>query len=248
MNLSGKTALITGAGTGIGRAIALQLSQKGVNIAINYSRSEADAQAVLEQVKWLGVSGLLVKANVAHDVEVRQMAKDVLARFGTIDYVINNAGTTDFVDLNDLEGLKDEHWERAFGVNTKGVFYTSRACAGELRKSRGCIVNIISTAALTGVGSSIAYAASKAAALSITKSLAKVMAPEVRVNAILPGIVQTRWVAGKEEHVRKYGEDTPLGRVAAPEDIAEVALSLIQGAGFVTGQSIVVDGGRTMIS
>lgn len=246
MDLIGKIALITGGGTGIGRATSLLLASRGANIVINYSRSSNSAKETSDEIKKLGVECLVIKADVSKDGEVRQMVSQIMERFGSIDILVNNAGVTNFVELDDLEGLKDEHWDRAFGVNSKGIFNTSRACSEQLKTNKGCIVNIASIAGLTGAGSSIAYAASKAAAISITKSFARVLAPEVRVNAVCPGIVMTRWVEGKEEHVKRYSEATPLGRIATPEDVAEVVLSLITSAGLVTGQAVVIDGGVTM--
>lgn len=242
--LKNKTALITGGGTGIGRAIALVLAEAGANIALNYSRSEAEALGTCREVKDLGVRSKIYQGNVAADAEVKSMVSQVVSDFGCLDILINNAGMTHFVDHSDLEGMKDEYWDEIFGVNVKGMFFCCRAAAEELKKNRGCIVNITSIAGLTGLGSSIAYAASKAAATSVTKSLARVLAPEVRVNAVAPGIVQTRWVEGKEGHISKLAEGTPLGRIAEPKDIAEVVYSLIVNAGFVTGQTIVVDGGN----
>jgi 3-oxoacyl-[acyl-carrier protein] reductase len=245
MNFRVKTALITGGGTGIGRATALKLAEHGIQVAINYSRSEMDARQTMLDIEKIGGKAIIVQANVANDQEVRTMVQMVIDHFGGIDYVINNAGTTNFVASQDLEGLLEEHWDNAFGVNVKGLFQVSRACSETLQHNKGCIVNVTSIAGLTGEGSSIAYAASKAAAISVTKSLAKVMAPNVRVNSIAPGIVMTRWVEGREDHVQRLGQSTPLGRVAEPEDVAEVIFSVVTSMGFVTGQTIVVDGGRT---
>ncbi|HBW34321.1 SDR family NAD(P)-dependent oxidoreductase [Desulfosporosinus sp. BICA1-9] len=241
--LNDKTALITGGGTGIGKAIALKLAQSGVNIAINYSRSEQEALKTSQEIKDLGVRCLIYKADVARDAEIRAMISQVTLDFGKLDILVNNAGTTHFVDHSDLEGMKEEYWDDILGVNVKGLFFCCRAASAELKKSRGCIVNITSIAGLTGLGSSIAYSASKAAAISVTKSLARVLAPEVRVNGVAPGIVQTRWVEGKEEHISRLAAGTPLGRIADPEDIAEVVYSLVAHAGFMTGQTVVVDGG-----
>ena len=241
--LEGKTALITGGGTGIGRSVALRLAREGVNIAINYSRSEKEALETQSEVEALGVRGIICKADVANDEEVRGMVSRTIEELGRLDILVNNAGITYFVNHADLEGLKEEHWDRIMGVNVKGMFFCCRAAFKELKKRKGCIINITSVAGLTGLGSSIAYAASKAAAISLTKSLARVMAPEMRVNGIAPGIVKTRWVAGQEEHITRYAGATPLGRVAGPEDVAEVAYALIAHSGFVTGQIIVVDGG-----
>lgn len=242
--MKNKTALITGGGTGIGRAIALLLAKSGVNIAINYSRSQEDAIKTCQEIENLGVRSLAYKADVSRDAEVRELINKVVADFGTLDILVNNAGMTHFVEHSDLEGMKEEYWDDILAVNVKGMFFCCRAAAAELKKSKGCIINITSIAGLTGLGSSIAYSASKAAATSVTKSLARVLAPEVRVNAVAPGIVQTRWVEGKEDHIAHLAAGTPLGRVAGPEDIAEVVYSLIAHAGFVTGQTVVVDGGN----
>ncbi|MDW7675778.1 MAG: SDR family oxidoreductase [Bacillota bacterium] len=245
MEQKGKVALITGGGTGIGKATSLMLAKLGINVVINYSKSVKDAEATLEEVKKLGVKGMVYQADVSKDAENRKMVQDVISEFGRIDILVNNAGTTDFVNLEDLEGLKDEYWDRAFDTNVKGLFTLSRACTAELKRNKGCVINVSSIAGITGRGSSIAYAASKAAALSVTRSLAIVLAPEVRVNAVAPGIVLTRWVAGKEDHIEKLSGNTPLGRAAYPEDVAEVIVGLVK-SDYVTGQTIVIDGGVTL--
>ena len=241
--IANKTALITGGGTGIGRAIALRLAKEKVNIALNYSRSEEDAEAAQKEIQALGVECRIYKADVASDVQVRNMINEVVRDFGALDILVNNAGTTHFVDHSDLEGMREEYWDNIFAVNVKGLFFCCRAAASELKKTNGVIVNITSIAGLSGLGSSIAYSASKAAAISITKSLARVLAPEVRVVGVAPGIVLTRWVEGQEEHIERLAGSTPLKRVAVPEDVAEVVYGVIAHAGFVTGQNIVVDGG-----
>lgn len=242
--LKNKTALITGGGTGIGRAIALKLAQFGVNIAISFSRSKEDALKTCQEIIDIGTHCLIYQADVTKDDEIRAMVSQVVLDFGKLDILVNNAGMTHFIDHSDLEGMKEEYWDEILGVNVKGLFFCCRAASAELKKSRGCIVNIASIAGLTGLGSSIAYSASKAAAISVTKSLARVLAPEVRVNGVAPGIVQTRWVVGKDEHISQLAAGTPLGRIASPDDIAEVVYSLVAHAGFMTGQTIVVDGGN----
>ncbi|HHV64248.1 MAG TPA: SDR family oxidoreductase [Peptococcaceae bacterium] len=241
--LENKVALITGGGTGIGRAVALRLAKEKVHIAINYSRSEQDALATKKDVEALGVKCKIYKANVALDREVREMIAQVVKDFGGLDILVNNAGTTRFVKHADLEGMKDEYWDEIFAVNVKGLFFCCRAAVPELKKTKGVIVNITSIAGLTGLGSSIAYAASKAAAISVTKSLARVCAPEVRVISVAPGVVITRWVEGQDDHIERLAGTTPMKRVAVPEDVAEVVYGVIAHAGFVTGQTIVVDGG-----
>lgn len=246
MEIKDKIAVVTGGGTGIGRAITLALAKKGANVAINYSRSKQEAEEVAREAESYGVQVLLCHADVSDNVKVKEMASQVIERFGRVDILVNNAGTTNFVPLEDLEGMLDEYWERAFSINVKGMFSVSRAFAEALRKSKGCIVNITSIAGMNGMGSSIAYAASKAAGISVTKSLARVLAPDVRVNSIAPGIVLTRWVEGQDDHIKNIGSGSLLGRVAYPEDVADMAVSLIVGGDFVTGQTIIVDGGKTM--
>jgi 3-oxoacyl-[acyl-carrier protein] reductase len=241
--IKGKTALITGAATGIGRSIALRLAREGVNITINYSRSEEEAHETEKECEAFGVQTLLFKADVSEDKRVRQMVAETINAFGRLDILVNNAGVTYYVAHDDLEGLKDEYWDRIMDVNVKGMFYCCRAAVAELKRRKGCILNITSIAGIKGIGSSIAYAASKAAAICVTKSLANALAPDVRVNSIAPGIVQTRWVKGQEEHVRRYADGTPLGRVATAEDVSEVAYALITHANFMTAQTVVVDGG-----
>ena len=241
-----KAALVTGGGTGIGRAVSLGLAAQGVNVAVNYSHSEKEAGMTVKDIEALGVKGWSVRANVAEDSEVRAMVRDVLEHFGRLDYLVNCAGKTVYVDMSDLEGLKSEHWDEIMDVNVKGLFSVCRVAAPHLKETRGSIVNITSIGGITGMASSIAYAASKAAAISVTKSLARVLAPEVRVNSVAPGIVLTRWVDGREEHVRKLGEHTPLGRCCKAEDVADVVVPLLISASMMTGQTVVVDGGAFM--
>src|SRR5690554_6280006 len=246
MNLQGKVALITGGGTGIGRATALMLAKQGVNVVVNYSKSAREAMETGDELRSLGVKALVCKADVALDTEVRAMHQEIMDNFGQIDIVINCAGTTDYVPLDDFEGMQDEYWDRAFNTNVKGFFHTVRVCEKELKRNKGCVINVTSIAGLTGKGSSMAYAASKAAANSVTKSLALALAPEVRVNAVAPGIVMTRWVQGREDHVERLSKGTPLGRPAEGDDVAQAIVSLITGGDFITGHNLVVDGGVTI--
>lgn len=241
-----KVALITGGATGMGKEVALMLAAKGIDIAINYSRSVKDAKETAAAVEAAGASCLLLKADVADDQQVRSMVAAVVQRFGRLDYLVNSAGMTDFVDMANLEALKDEHWDRAMAVNVKGVFNVSRAASEHLKKSCGSIVNVTSLGGLNGRASSIAYAAAKAAAISVTKSLAVVLAPNVRVNCVAPGPVMSRWMAGREEAVKNFAKATPLGKVCEPEDVAEVIVSLLLSARMVTGQTVIIDGGSRM--
>lgn len=241
--LQDKAALITGGGTGIGRAIALRLAQAGAAVSLNYSRSRDEAQQTADEIVAAGGQARICQADVADDAQVRAMVKEAAEAYGRLDVLVNSAGVTNFVPQDDLEGLEEAYWDRALNVNVKGMFFSCRAAAPHLKEQGGCIVNVTSVAGLTAQGSSIAYAASKAAAISLTKSLARVLAPQVRVNSIAPGIVMTRWVAGHEDHVERLAAGTPLGRAATPEDVAEVAFANITQAGFVTGQNLVIDGG-----
>jgi len=247
MVLQGKVALITGGGTGIGKAIALTYAREGAGVAVNYSRSEKEATETAQEIKKLGVPALSVKADVSQDAQVRKMVDEVVNKLGRIDILVNNAGTTDFVPPEDLEGLTEEMWDSAMAVNVKGTFFCSRAVVPIMkRQGGGTIINTASIAGIIGVGSSIAYCASKAGVISITKSLARALAPEIRVNAIAPGFIDTRWTAAWADFRQQHAEATPMKRVGLPADIAEVALSLAAYSDFVTGQVIVVDGGRVI--
>ena len=241
-----KVALVTGSATGIGRAVALRFAKEGLAVAVNYSRSEKEARETLAEVEKLGVPGLLCKANVAEEDAVTKMVEQCVSKLGGVDVLVNNAGTTRFIDHTNLDAVTAEVWDEILGVNLKGTFFCSRACLPHLQKSGGSIVNITSVAGLQGHGSSIPYAASKAAVNCMTKSLARAFGPTVRVNAVAPGPVLTRWLADHMDHVARSLSITPMGRAAIPEDIADAVYFLALGTQLMTGQIIVVDGGRTM--
>ncbi len=249
MQLSGKNAIVTGSAVGVGRATALELAKRGANVVVNYSRSEDEAKETVAEVERLGAKALLVRADVSQDSEVRAMVERAVDAFGSIHVLVNNAGTTAFVNFADLEGMTEDHWDRILAVNLKGPFFCSRAAAGPLKEAGdGAIVNIASVAGTRAIGSSIAYAASKAGLINLTVALARVLAPEVRVNCVAPGFIDTRWLRqGLGDAFAPVKQmtaaQTPLGRVSTAKDIAQVVLSLIEGADFVTGQTITVDGG-----
>lgn len=247
MRLRGKVALVTGGGTGIGRETSLALAREGAAVAINYSRSDRDALATAEAVRELGVRAITVKADVSRDEEACRMVEAVSAELGGLDILVNNAGTTTFIDMADLDAVQEKHWDEVLSTNLKGAFFCSRA-ASRIMKARGSgtIINIASIAGIIGLGSSIPYCASKAGVISLTRSLARVLAPAIRVNAIAPGFVDTRWTEGQDRYRQANIAATPMGRVARPEDIAEVVAALATGFEFVTGQVIVVDGGKTL--
>jgi 3-oxoacyl-[acyl-carrier protein] reductase len=246
MSNSQKVALVTGAATGIGRAVAVRLAQRGLAVAVNYSRSEKEANDTLAEVRRHSGAALLCRCNVADDAGVRQMVARCRDELGGLDVLVNNAGTTHFIDHTNLDALTDEVWDEIFGVNLKGTFHCCRAAMPLLKERGGSIVNVTSVAGLQGAGSSIPYAASKAALNCLTKSLARAFAPGVRVNAVAPGPVLTRWLAGHMEHVERSLDVTPMRRAATPDDIADAVVFLALGSTLMTGQVVVVDGGRTM--
>src|SRR5213592_2378165 len=245
-----RAALVTGAASGIGRAAALALARAGYDIAINYSRSEKEAKAVAEEAGRSGVRMLLCRCDVADEVGVRAMLKTVGDQFGRLDVLINNAGTTAAWKPKDLESISLEDWDRVFAVNVRGLFQVTRACAPLLKESKGCIVNTASIVGLRPGPQPLPYAASKAAVVNLTKTLAWNLGPEIRVNAVAPGWMEGDWM--KRMLGDKYGElmgkrakATPLGRVVTADDVAETMMSLVEGNRFVTGEIIVIDGGFT---
>jgi 3-oxoacyl-[acyl-carrier protein] reductase len=244
--VSQKVALVTGSATGVGRACAVRFAELGYAVVVNYSKSEADAAETADLVRAAGAPVLVVKATVGEDVAVRDMVARTVAAFGGLDVLVNNAGTTHFVAHTDLDALTEDVWDDIFQVNVKGAFYACRAAMPHLKARRGNVVNVTSVAGLSGQGSSIPYCASKAALNCVTLSLARAFGPEVRVNAVAPGPILTRWLAGREAHVAKYLEQAPLGRAADPDDIADAVIYLATGTTLTTGQVLVVDGGRTM--
>jgi 3-oxoacyl-[acyl-carrier protein] reductase len=244
---SKKAALITGGGTGVGRAATLQLAARGYDVAINYSRSEDDAESTAGEAREKGVRAICVQCDVADDRQVRAMIDRCKTEFGRLDVVVNNAGTTFFVKHTELEELTEAKWDRILAVNLKGPYFVSRAAIPLMRsRGGGSIVNVASVAGVAGSGSSIAYAASKGGLITMTKSLARSFAPDIRVNAVCPGVIISRWLEGHEDMVEAALKITPLKRASTTDDIADVVTFLACDAGMMTGQALVVDGGRTM--
>jgi 3-oxoacyl-[acyl-carrier protein] reductase len=241
-----RVALVTGSATGIGRAVAWRFADRGYAVTINFSKSRAEAEETADGVRQRGAKALVYAADVADDTAVRAMVERTTEEFGALDVLVNNAGMTYFVPYVDLEGLTTKVWDDILDVNLKGTFFACRAAMPHLKARRGNIVNIASVAGVMGSGSSIAYAASKGAVITLTKSLAKAFAPEVRVNAVAPGPVQTRWLADHQDMVEEAMKTTPLKRAATPDDIADVTLFLADQTTLITGQVLVADGGRTI--
>ena len=246
MQTSRKVALITGSATGIGRSTAIGLADRGYDIVVNYSKSRNEAEETATQVRAKGAEAVVVAANVADDAAVRSMISQTINHFGGLNVLVNNAATTHFIDHSDLDAVTEEGWNDILNVNLKGLFSCCRAAMPHLKSCCGNIVNVASVAGLAGSGSSIPYAASKGAVITLTKSLARAFAPEVRINAVAPGPVQTRWLADHQDMVQKAMVHTPMERPATPDDIAEAIIFLADVSTLMTGQVMVVDGGRTM--
>lgn len=246
MNLKHKVAVVTGGGTGIGRATALTLSRRGAAVAINYSRSEADAEEVVQLIRASGGRAIAVQADISQDDEVRAMVDGVVQAFGTIDVLVNNAGITKHIPMEDLDAATEDVWDEVFDVNVKGMFYCARAVAPYMKEMQcGAIVNVGSIAGQTGLGSSLPYAVSKAAVHGLTKSLARALAPSIRVNCVVPGAVATRWWLGQEERMQRLAPNLLLQRISTPEDIAQFICSALEQEAM-TGQIITVDSGQTL--
>ncbi|MFC4494538.1 SDR family NAD(P)-dependent oxidoreductase [Streptomyces ovatisporus] len=250
MELQNKVAVVTGGCTGIGRATAVALADAGVRaVAASWTRSAEAAEEFARVVARHGCEAMTVRADVADDTAVRAFADSVLERFGRADVLVNNAGTTRAVSEADLDGLSDEIWHELLDVNVVGAFRSTRALAPALREAAGAVVNISSISAYRAGGSSIAYGVSKAAMLQLTRNLASALAPDVRVNAVAPGTVATRWqtaLHGEEgfaERALAEREHVPLRRTAEPGHVAQAVLGLL-GMDMVTGETVVVDGGK----
>ena len=243
-------AIVTGSSSGVGAACARQLAELGSHVTINYSRNEKGALATQEACLALGVETLVVKADVADDNQCRALVDATLDKWGRIDALINNAGTTKFNPHDNLEGLSRKDFLDIYAVNTVGPYQMTRAVVPAMRKGgNGSIVNVSSVAGVMGVGSSIAYAASKGALITMTLSLARALGPEVRVNCICPGFIQGDWLEqglGSEAYgaaKRRIEATSPLRVASTPDQIAQGILFFITGADVVTGECLIMDGG-----
>jgi len=246
MKLQDRVALVTGAGTGIGRAIAETFAREGAKVAVNYSRSRDAAEEVVTAIREAGGTAIAIAADVARQSDVAAMLGQVRDEFGGLDILVNNAGWSTRIPHDQLDDLTDEIWDRTFNTNLRGSFYCVRAATPLLRQREGAsVVNIASVAGMTGMGSSVAYAASKGAMITMTKSLARALAPAIRVNAIAPGFVRTRFANWPASAFDQGESATPLKRLATVEEIAALALHLAADARATTGETIVVDGGLT---
>jgi len=249
VKLTGKAALVTGGGTGMGRAITLKFAAEGANVAINYSRRAKEADETVAAAQRLGVRAFAMKADVSIEAEAVRLVEETVKQFGRLDVLVNNAGWSTVVPHRKLDGLTEDILERTWQTNVKGPIYVTRAAIPHLLKGGGgSIVNTTSVAAYQGAGSSIIYGASKAALGAITKSLARAFAKDnIRVNAIAPGFVDTQfvdWAPGVKE---KQIAVSPMGRIPTAEDAANAVLYLACDATGVTAQTIFIDCGVTAL-
>ncbi|MCP1186202.1 SDR family NAD(P)-dependent oxidoreductase [Paenibacillus sp. 1781tsa1] len=241
-----RVALITGGGTGIGRAVSEMLAERGALVAVNYSRSQDAARETVQHILDMGGHAFAVQANVANDLDVRRMVTTITETYGPITALVNNAGITHHIPMHDLESVTDDVWNELVDVNVKGMFHCARAVTEGMRQAGGgSIVNLGSIAGSTGSGSSLPYAVSKAAVHGLTLSLAHALSPHIRVNAIVPGAVATRWWAGNEERMHRLGGELLLQHISSPEDIAHMICAALEQQSM-TGQLITVDSGQTL--
>ncbi|MCE9521710.1 MAG: glucose 1-dehydrogenase [Alphaproteobacteria bacterium] len=252
MDLKNQVAVVTGSATGLGAAVVLKLAELGANVVVNYTKSLKEAEETLALAKSKDVDAVLAQGDVGNDEDCRRIAKAAVDRWGRIDMLVNNAGTTKFADHADLDALNADDFLNIYKVNVVGAFQMIRACAPQLKARKfGRVVNISSIAGVLGVGSSVAYAASKGALNTMTKSLARSLAPEIRVNAVCPGFIGTRWFSerfGPETYARIVEhniQSTPLQRAGTPEDVADaVVFFCTEGALHITGETLLSDAGH----
>ena len=244
-----KVAIVTGSATGVGAAAAIMLAENGINVVINYARSKDDAEETAATCREKGAEAITCQADVSEDDDCRAMVQTTIDKWGRLDYLINNAGRTKFNPFPQMDGVNKQDFLDIYAVNVVGPYQMIRACEPHMRKNGGAVVNDSSIGGVTGIASSIPYAASKAALNLMTKSLAHVLGPEIRINTVVPGMIQTRWLKGGlgDEDYEKMLEATaatlPLKKVATAEEVAEVLVWFLLGAAVITGETLIVDSG-----
>ena len=250
---AGKTVLVTGASRGIGKACAVLFAEQGANLILA-SRSKADLETAATSIAKEDQRILVVPTDVTEPAQVNHLFQKINEEFGALDVLVNNAGTTKFVAHGDFDGLDSDDFKDIYGVNVIGPFQMVRAARQALTASgNAAVVNVASVAGVKGIGSSIAYAASKGALITMTKSLARVLGPEIRVNTVCPGFIEGDWLAqgmGQETYDRTRHmllSRSPLQVVCTPETVAQSILSFIDSHGVVTGQHLVLDGGQLLL-
>lgn len=242
-------AIVTGGGTGVGAASALWFAKNGCDILINYRSSEAEAEAVADRCRNIGADALTCRGDVADDNDCRRIVDTAVACWGRVDTLVNSAGTTLFRSMADLEALQASDFLEIQATNVVGPYQMVRAAQAHLQASRGSVVNVSSLAGQNGTGSSYAYAVSKGALNTLTIALARNLAPDIRVNAVLPSLIDSGWISRSlgadcfEQITKEFKADAPLGRITTPDELAETIGWLATRAPTVTGQLVVVDGG-----
>ena len=248
MNGTRPAALVTGSATGIGRAEAIALARAGYDVAVNYSRSADAAGQTAAACESHGATTVVIGCDVADDARVRSMVAETEAAFGRLDVLCNNAGITSEAPFGDLDAIEIDDWDRVFAVNVRGIVQVTRACVPLLKQAEGCIVNTASIVGLRPGPQPLAYSASKAAVVSLTRTLALALGPEIRVNAVAPGWMEGDWMKrmlgeNYDRLMERRARLTPLKRCVTADDVAESMMTLVAGNRFVTGEIVVVDGG-----
>lgn len=249
-DLKGKRALVTGGASGIGLASVIMLAENGAKVALNHLEDDPTGPEQVQILQEQGLDVIGAPGNVSVAGNAEAMVIEAVKNLGGLNILVNNAGTSgtqDKIPPSELDMMTEEFWQLLLNTNLLGAFRCAKAAADSLKAGQGAVVNIASIAGLGKQGSSIAYAASKAALVSLTQSLARGLAPEVRVNAVAPGQTRTPWTENWPEERKQWARDlSVLGRVSEPEDIAEAVLFLAAGGKMVTGHVLVVDGGMTL--
>jgi 3-oxoacyl-[acyl-carrier protein] reductase len=244
------TALVTGSASGIGRAALLRLARGGYDVVVNYSRSRDRAEQTARDAEAHGVRAIAVAGDVSDDAAARAIVRSTVEHFGGLHLLVNNAGTTMETPPEDLDGVDLAQWDRVFAVNVRGLFQVTRAAAPHLRAARGAVVNVASIVGLRPGPQPLAYAASKAAVISLNRTLSRALAPDVRVNAVAPGWIAGEWMErtlgdNYERLMQRRAKMTPLQANVTLDDVAESIFALATSHPFVTGETLVVDGGFT---
>src|SRR3954463_3688746 len=242
-SLAGKTVLITGGARRIGRAIALQLAEFGANVAFTYLSSEPEAEKLVAQIGRLNRHAFAVRCDVTDERNVTEATKEIRREMGGIDVLVNNAALYETVAF---EEITVQQWDRMFASNARGPFLVSRAAIPDLRKSQGRIINLGSLGGLRPWASHAHYCASKAALTMLSQVMAKALAPEISVNCVAPGMIDTGENPGSKT-LKKFAEKTPMRRNGTNDDVAEAVLFFAAGPKFITGQTLVVDGGLGLV-
>ena len=244
-----RVALVTGSASGIGSAVAIKLSSEGFNTIVNYSQSADSASNTAEKCNAAGSDTLLVQCDVSNETSVISMLSDIEKKYGRLDVVVNNAGTSISTLAKDFDKVSEEEFDRVLAVNVKGMFLVAKHSKGLLSKGIDpCIINTASIVGLRPGPQPLPYSASKAAVISMTQSLSFALGPKVRVNAVAPGWMEGEWMermlgGNYEKLMERRSKMTPLKRCATSEDVAEVVYALIEHMHFVTGETVIIDGG-----